>query len=57
MRHSHEDSNAAGIADEIGQTIVEYALILSLIAIAAIGVLATMTNQIGVVFQTIGTYL
>ena len=38
---------------ETGQTLVEYALIVALISIAAIGVLITMTNSIAGVFNTL----
>ncbi|MFL5953778.1 MAG: Flp family type IVb pilin [Gaiellaceae bacterium] len=41
--------------EEQGQTIVEYALVITLIAVAAISVLAAMTNSIDSVFQTIAT--
>jgi Flp pilus assembly pilin Flp len=57
MRFQHEDPGATLTDREAGQTLVEYALIISLISIGAIGVLAVMTNQIAGVFQTIGTYL
>jgi len=42
---------------EEGQTLVEYALILVLIAIVVIGVLATMGLNIRDIFTNIGTAL
>jgi len=44
-------------AADSGQTIVEYALIVATISIAAIGVLIAMTNKIGVVFNTLANAL
>ena len=38
---------------EEGQTLVEYALIIALISIAAVGVLIAMTNSISGVFNTL----
>jgi Flp pilus assembly pilin Flp len=45
------------VCDEAGQTIVEYALVVTLIAIASIGVLAVMTHSIDSVFLTLGNAL
>ena len=42
---------------EHGQGVVEYALILVLVAIVVIVVLTTMGQQIGKVFQDLGTQL
>jgi Flp pilus assembly pilin Flp len=44
-------------AADNGQTIVEYALVVATISIAAIGVLMAMTNKIGVVFNTLANAL
>ena len=40
-------------AEESGQTMVEYGLILALISIAAIVVMGTLSSQIGVVFGNV----
>ena len=44
-------------AREEGQGLVEYALILVLIAIVVIGVLTVLGGQVSTVFQTISTAL
>jgi pilus assembly protein Flp/PilA len=40
-----------------GQALVEYALIVSLIAVALIGALTFMSGQIKVIFSDIGNHL
>jgi len=44
-------------SDEQGQTIVEYALVVTAISIGSIAVLATMTDRIAFVFNTLGSAL
>jgi Flp pilus assembly pilin Flp len=57
MRQAHEDVSAAPPSGEAGQTLVEYALVVTVISIGSIGALAVLTNQIAGVFQTVGAYL
>jgi Flp pilus assembly pilin Flp len=45
------------VADERGQALVEYALVVTIISIAAIAALATLTDKLAVVFQTLGSAL
>jgi len=45
------------LASEEGQTLTEYALILVLIGIAALGVMGTMGGQINNIFQSISDEL
>jgi len=45
------------LADEEGQTLTEYALILVLIVIAALVVMGTMGGQINNIFQSITNQL
>jgi pilus assembly protein Flp/PilA len=47
----------ARFAREEGQALVEYALILSLIAVAAVVILKTMGDQISGIFSTISSGL
>jgi pilus assembly protein Flp/PilA len=47
----------ARFAREEGQALVEYALILSLIAVAAVVILKTMGGQISGIFSTISSSL
>ena len=44
-------------SDESGQGLVEYALIIALVAIGLIGILLVFRNSIGDVFNTIATQL
>ncbi len=41
------------LKDESGQTLTEYALILAIIAIAVIGVMATMGDKVKGTFQSV----
>ena len=45
------------LADEKGQTLTEYALILVLIAIAAIATMGLLGNQINNIFQEVSNEL
>jgi pilus assembly protein Flp/PilA len=45
------------IKNEEGATAIEYGLIASLIAVAVVGVLATVGTKLGTVFTTIQTNL
>ena len=44
-----------GVSDETGQTLVEYALIISLIAVAAIIALTFLSDGINSIFSQIGS--
>jgi pilus assembly protein Flp/PilA len=46
-----------GLAREEGQALVEYALILSLIAVLLVGALTFLHNQIAGIFTSIGNDL
>ena len=46
-----------GVAREEGQALVEYALIISLVAVFLIAALTFMRGKIDVVFSTIGSKL
>lgn len=43
--------------DDSGQDMIEYALIAALIALAAIGAMTTLGNEIGNEFNTVGSSL
>jgi len=43
--------------EESGQTLVEYALIISLIAVAAVGALGLLSGKINGIFDEIGSSL
>lgn len=45
------------LADEEGQTLTEYALILVLIVIAALVIMGTMGGQIKTIFEKVSTEL
>jgi Flp pilus assembly pilin Flp len=44
-------------AAERGQTLVEYALIISFIALGTLGALTFVRNQVGDIFTQIGNFL
>jgi pilus assembly protein Flp/PilA len=44
-------------SDETGQGLVEYALIIALVAIGLIAILTVLRNSIGTVFKTAATQL
>jgi Flp pilus assembly pilin Flp len=46
-----------GVTSEKGQTLVEYALIISLIAIVAVGALAFLSGKINAIFSKSGSKL
>ncbi len=48
---------AAFIADESGQDLIEYALVASLVGLAAVATLKTLATSITGVFTSIGTKL
>ncbi len=48
---------SAFIADESGQDLIEYALVASLIGLAAVATLKTLATSITGVFTSIGTKL
>lgn len=48
---------AAALKDEAGQDLIEYALVVSLIAFAAIAGMGTLANDINTAFTNIGTQL
>ena len=43
----------AGVRDEEGQTLIEYALIVALISIAVIGILTLVGGQLSTIFTQI----
>jgi pilus assembly protein Flp/PilA len=45
------------IEDERGQDLIEYALVVALIAFAAVAGMSTVANQINTAFSNIGTKL
>jgi pilus assembly protein Flp/PilA len=48
---------AAGLKDESGQDLIEYALVVALIALAATAGMTGVATQIGTAFTHIGTKL
>ena len=53
--HSFFASLRARVAPEDGQALVEYALILSLVAIVAIGIVTVMGSRVANLFTQIAT--
>ena len=51
------DRFAALKADESGAALIEYAMIVGLVAVAAVAALTTLNTQIGAAFGRIGTHL
>jgi Flp pilus assembly pilin Flp len=45
------------LTSQKGQTLVEYALILAIISVVAIGVMSQLSHQIAVIFSGINTIL
>jgi len=45
------------VRDDSGQDLVEYALVLVLVALAAAASMSTLAGQIGAVFTSVGTKL
>jgi len=45
------------VEKELGQTLIEYALVITMISIGALTVLGTMTNHISAVFYALGSAL
>lgn len=45
------------LADESGQDLVEYALVVALIALGSVAAMKSLTNSISDVFQTVGSNL
>jgi pilus assembly protein Flp/PilA len=48
---------ASLLEDETGQDLVEYALVVALIALGSVAALKSLTNSISDVFQTVGSSL
>jgi Flp pilus assembly pilin Flp len=49
--------NPKTVEKELGQTLVEYALVITMISIGALTVLATMTSRVTAVFNALGSAL
>lgn len=50
-------SMAAFAKSEDGQDLIEYALIIALIALCVVGSMQTFTSKVGNEFNTVGSYM
>ena len=55
MRHAFARSLQTRLSDEEGQALVEYALILALIAVVLLGALGFMSGNLAALFTKIAT--